>query len=84
MNKYVKLLLFYSAVLVVYFLNVLFPNAPDGGLDLGGLSVLGFGLAIIIMLGISIYKGIRSDKGYFIIAAIHFIILSAGIFFLFL
>ena len=85
MNKYLRLLIFYVlAAIIIYVLELLSPGAHDGGLGLGGLAVLLLVLTIVVLLIISLYKGFAKDKTYFIIAAIHFVILMVGAFTLFL
>lgn len=76
MNKYIATLIFYIvSFVVIYVLNLLSPGAHDGGLGFGGLALILFVLIVIVLIGISIYKGIKKSKDYFIIAAIHFLIL---------
>lgn len=80
MNKYSSTLVFYLAsIAIIFLLNKISPNAHDGGLGLGTIAVLLFGLILIALIGISIYKGIKTDKGYFTIAMIHLIVLSFGV-----
>ena len=76
MRKYITTLIFYVvAFAVVYVLNWLSPGAHDGGIGFGGLALILLVFASIALIGISIYKGIKKSKDYFILAAIHFLIL---------
>ncbi|MEO6301830.1 MAG: hypothetical protein ABIP51_01540 [Bacteroidia bacterium] len=76
MNKYIATLIFYIAsFIIVYILNWLSPGAQDGGLGLGSLAVILLVFVIIALMIISIYKGIKKSKDYFILAGIHFLIL---------
>jgi len=76
MNKYIKTLVFYIvSFAVIYLLNYLSPGAHDGGLGFGGLALILLVLVITVLIGISIYKGFKKSKDYFILTAIHFLIL---------
>ncbi len=85
MKKYISLLIFYvSSFLIIYLLNKFSPNGHDGGFGFGSLAIVLLILTVIVLLCLSVYKGFKTDKGYLMIAAIHFGVLMAGIFELFL
>jgi hypothetical protein len=60
------------------------PTAHDGGLGFGGLAIILLTLTVLVLVIVNIYKGIKKEKGYFVIAGIHLLILFATIFCLFL
>ncbi len=85
MNKYLLTLIFYTvAFIVIYVLNKLSPNAHDGGLGFGSMAIVLLALILVVLVGLNIYRGIKVDKEYFIIAGIHLIILIGGVYKLFL
>jgi hypothetical protein len=85
MNKYLSTLIFYTAsFLIIFLLNTISPNAHDGGLGLGSIAILLLTLVLIVLIGVNIYRGIKKDKGYFIITAIHAAVLLGGVFTFFL
>ena len=85
MNKYIATSLFYIvAIAIIFLLNKFNPNAQDGGLGFGSMAIVLLGLIIIVLLGVNIYKGIKVDKEYFIIAGIHLVVLVSGVYKLFL
>lgn len=65
-------------------MNWLSPNAHDGGLGLGSIGILLLVLVILVLIGVNIYRGIKKDKGYFIISAIHAAVLLGSLFQFFL
>ncbi|MBA2611297.1 MAG: hypothetical protein H0U95_04945 [Bacteroidetes bacterium] len=76
MNKYIATLIFYIAsFIIIYVLNLLSPGAQDGGWGLGSVAVILLVFVIVALIGISSYKGIKKSKSYFILTAIHFLIL---------
>jgi uncharacterized membrane protein len=80
MNKYTSTLVFYLAsIAIIFLLNKISPNAHDGGLGFGTVAILLFGLILIALIGVTIYKGIKTDKSYFIITLIHFVVLTFGV-----
>lgn len=85
MNKYLVTLLFYAgAFLIIFVLNKFSPNAQDGGLGFGSLAIMLLVLVLIVLIGVNIYRGIKTDKEYFIIAGIHLVVLLGGVYKLFL
>lgn len=85
MNKYLVTLPFYVAALVIiYVLNKFSPNVQDGGLGFGSMAIMLLALVLIVLIGINIYRGIKVDKEYIIIAGIHLVVLVGGLYKLFL
>ncbi len=85
MNKYLSTLIFYAvSFLTIFLLTKLSPDAHDGGLGFGSLAIILLLLILIALIGVNIYRGAKKDKGYFIIAGIHLIVLLASVFTLFL
>ncbi len=76
MNKYIATLIFYIvSFVVIYVLNWLSPGQHDGGLGFGSIALILLVFVIIALMIISIYKGIKKSKDYFILSAVHFLIL---------
>lgn len=85
MKKYLHTLIFYTvSFLVIFLLNTLSPNAHDGGLGFGSIAIILLALTVIVLIGLNIYRGIKVDKAYFIIAGIHILLLLGGVCKLFL
>lgn len=79
MNKYVATLIFYAvAIAVIVVLHKLSPDAQDGGPGLGSLAILLLAIIMVVLIGLNIYRGVRIDKSYFVIAAIHALVLIIG------
>lgn len=80
MSKYIATLIFYViSFLIIYGLNKVIPGAHDGGPGFGGLAIMVLAIVVVVLIGINIYRGFRTDNSYFIIAAIHLTILAVGI-----
>ena len=85
MKKYIVTLAFYAiSFIVIYAMNNLSPGQQDGGPGLASLAIILVVIAALILAGVNVYKGIKGNKEYFILAAIHFIISVAIINSLFL
>jgi hypothetical protein len=85
MNKYLRTLLFYViSFAVIFILNMISPTAHDGGLGLGGLAAILLTVTVLVLVIVNVYRGIKKEKGYFVIAGIHLFILFVMIFRLFL
>lgn len=69
---------------LIFVLTKISPNAQDGGLGFGALAMLLLGLIMVILIGINVYKGIKVDNEYFVIAGIHLVLLAGGLYSFFL
>ncbi len=85
MNKYLLTFIFYiTSIGIILLLNIISPNAHDGGLGLASLAII---LMLVVVFGlvvVNIYKGFKKNKEYFLIAAMHVLVLLGTTFSLFL
>lgn len=80
MNKYLATLIFYIAsIALVFILSKLSPDAHDGGPGFGSLLIIVLCIVITILAIINIYRGIKTDSNYFILAAIHILVLAIAL-----
>ncbi len=85
MNKYIATLVFYLVAFIIFYVVNKYSNSPqDGGLSWSSIVIMVGMLAILVLLGINVYKGFSVDKAYFILAGIHLLVLIGLVYKLFL
>lgn len=79
MTKFRATLLFYAiAFTAIYLLFRVSPSQHDGSPGLGASAFMIFTMIVAILFVMNIYKGIRIHKQYFLIAAVHLLVLIWG------
>jgi len=79
MTRFRATLIFYAiAFTVIYLLFRVSPNHHDGAPDLGARSFAVFIIIVGILCAVNIYRGIRIHKQYFLVAALHLLVLLWG------
>jgi hypothetical protein len=85
MNKYITTLVFYLVEFIVFYVVNKYSISPqDGGLSMGSIVIMVGMLAILVLLGINVYKGFSVNKEYFILAGIHLLVFVGLVYKLFL
>ncbi|CCH00516.1 hypothetical protein FAES_2507 [Fibrella aestuarina BUZ 2] len=85
MDKYTLTALFYVIATIITVVGMKFgPSAQDGGPGLGDLILLAFTCIVLILAVLNVVWGFSRDNTYFILAAVHFLVLAAVLYTFFL
>ncbi len=79
MNKFLVVLIFYTASGLLLFLLERFfpPRGHDGGWGVSVLALILLSITVVVWFVVSLVKGFTSDRSYLLVALIHLVVVAA-------